>query len=198
VIREIAERHAGSINHGRDRPPGWHASPLRTISQWVAIAVCAILGVALFALVDLTPAVEGDFFFSTDDPQLQGSRLVEQQFGSAPQIFIAARSDRLFSRQYLQRIRGLTADLSRVDGVVDVRSLTQGPEELENIDESPFWSRLLLAPDRSASFVVLRIGNDDHARTVSDIDRILERHSADGSSSAPRVCRTSLNTFADN
>jgi hypothetical protein len=78
----------------------------RTISQWVAIAVCAILGVALFALVDLTPAVEGDFFFSTDDPQLQGSRLVQQQFGSAPQIFIAARSDRLFSRQYLQRIRG--------------------------------------------------------------------------------------------
>ena len=31
------------------------------------LAVCAILGVALFAFVDLTPTVEGDFFFSTDD-----------------------------------------------------------------------------------------------------------------------------------
>jgi predicted RND superfamily exporter protein len=152
----------------------------RTISQWVAVAVCAILGVVLFAFVDLTPAVEGDFFFSTDDPQLQGSKLVELQFGSAPQIFIAARSDRLFSRPYLQRIRRLTDDLSRVDGVLDVRSLTRGPEDLEDIGESPFWSRLLLAPDRSASFVVLRIGNDDHAGIVSAIDRILERHSADG------------------
>jgi predicted RND superfamily exporter protein len=152
----------------------------RTTSQWVAVAVCAILGVALFAFVDLTPAVEGDFFFSTDDPQLQGSKLVERQFGSAPQIFIAARSDQLFSRSYLQRIRRLTDDLSRVDGVIDVRSLTRGPEDLEDIGESPFWSRLLLAPDRSASFVVLRIGNDDQAGTVSAIDRILERHSADG------------------
>jgi len=67
-----------------------------------------------------------------------------------------------------------------VDGVIDVRSLTRGPEDLEDIGESPFWSRLLLAPDRSASFVVLRIGNDDHAGIVSAIDRILERHSADG------------------
>lgn len=67
-----------------------------------------------------------------------------------------------------------------MDGVIDVRSLTRGPEDLEDIGESPFWSRLLLAPDRSASFVVLRIGNDDHAETVSAIDQILERHSADG------------------
>jgi predicted RND superfamily exporter protein len=105
----------------------------RTTSQWVAVAVCAILGVALFAFVDLTPAVEGDFFFSTDDPQLQGSKMVEQQFGSAPQIFIAARSEQLFSRFYLQRIRRLTDDLGRVDGVIDVRSLTRGPEDLEDI-----------------------------------------------------------------
>jgi predicted RND superfamily exporter protein len=157
-----------------------HPRLFRTPSQWVAVAICAILGAALFAFVDLTPAVEADFFFSTDDPQLQGTRLVERQFGSAPQIFVAVRSDRRFSRPYLQRIRRLTADLGRVEGVMDVRSLTRGPTDLEDLGESPFWSRLLLAPDGSASFVVLRIGNDDHPRIVGAIDRILERHSADG------------------
>ena len=127
--------------------------------------------------MDLTPEVEADFFFSTDDPQLQGNRLVEQQFGSAPQVFIVAPSEQLFSREYLRRIRALTEDLRDVDGVIDVRSLTRGPDDLEDIGESPFWSRLLLAPDRSASFVVLRLGSDDHPRIVDAIDRILERHS---------------------
>jgi predicted RND superfamily exporter protein len=146
----------------------------------VAIAFCAILAIALFAFVDLTPEVEADFFFSTDDPQLQSARRIEQEFGSAPQIFVAARSEQLFSAQYLQRIRNLTEDLRRVDGVSDVRSLTRGPEELEDVSESPFWSRLLLAPDRSASFVVLRLSGRDQARTVTAIDRVLDRHSQPG------------------
>jgi predicted RND superfamily exporter protein len=152
----------------------------RTRSQWLAAAVCALLGIVLFAFVDLTPAVEADFFFSTDDPQFQANQLVERQFGSAPQIFIAARSDGLFSGPYLQRIRRLTTDLSRVDGVIDVRSLTRGPDDLEDIGESPFWSRLLLAPKRSASFIVVRTATDDQPRIVSAIDRLVERHSTEG------------------
>jgi hypothetical protein len=39
---------------------------LRTPSQW-AVAVCALLGFVLFAFVDLTPQVEADFFFSSED-----------------------------------------------------------------------------------------------------------------------------------
>jgi predicted RND superfamily exporter protein len=93
----------------------------RTPSQWIALALCAVLGLALFAFVDLTPEVEADFFFSTDDPQLQGTRVVERQFGSAPQIFIAARSQQLFSAGHLQRIRNLTRELDRIRGVIDVR-----------------------------------------------------------------------------
>ena len=153
---------------------------LRTPSQWAAIAVCAMLGFALFAFVNLTPEVEADFFFSTDDPQLQGARRIEREFGSAPQIFIAARSERLFSSAHLQRIRRLTEDLGRLDGIRDVRSLTRGPEDLEDIGESPFWSRLLLAPDRSASLIVLRVAPDEHAQLVRAIDLLLDRHSGPG------------------
>jgi predicted RND superfamily exporter protein len=153
---------------------------LRTRSQWAAVAVCALLGLVLFAFVDLTPEVEADFFFSSDDPQLQGARTIEREFGSAAQILIAARSQQLFSPDHLQRIRRLTEDLRRLDGVLDVRSLTRGPEDLEDIGESPFWSRLLLAPDRSASLIVLRVTNDEQARLVRAIDLLLDQHSAQG------------------
>jgi predicted RND superfamily exporter protein len=153
---------------------------LRTRSQWTALAVCASLGLVLFAFVDLTPEVEADFFFSTDDPQLHGARAIEQEFGSAPQIFIAARSEHLFSAGHLQQIRRLTDDLHRLPGVLDVRSLTRGPQDLAEIGESPFWSRLLLAPDRSASLIVLRVRNDEQARLGTAIDRLLDQHSDPG------------------
>jgi predicted RND superfamily exporter protein len=144
----------------------------------VALACCAALAIAVYTFVDLTPAVEADFFFSSDDPQLQGAQRIEREFGSAPQVFVAAHAERLFSPQYLQRIRKLTEALQEINGVLDVRSLTRGPEEVEDVTKSPFWSRLLLAPDRSASFLVLRFRSEDHALIVSALDRVLEQHAS--------------------
>ncbi len=83
-----------------------------TWSQWAAITLCVLLGTALLAFVDLTPSVEGDFFFSTDDPQLQSSRRIENEFGSAQQVFVGVRADRLVAGEYLRRLRDLTEDLT--------------------------------------------------------------------------------------
>src|SRR5687767_13026546 len=129
-------------------------------SQWIALAVAIALGCALFFFVDLTPRVEADFFFSRNDPQAKKSASIEEEFGAAPQVFVAVRSRELVSRQYLTRLRELTADLNKVKGVADARSITNGPEDSEKalerepqevfqkLNESPFWSHLLLAPDR--------------------------------------------------
>lgn len=165
---------------------------LGTFSQWAALLVCAALGLALYLFVDLTPEVEGDFFFSKDDPQAKKSASIEKEFGAAPQVFVAVRSRELVSRQYLFRLRELTRALQGVKGVDDVRSVTEGPEESEKIGErdpqevfhkvaeSPFWSRLLLAPDRSATFVVLRLSGKNYRQTVSGIDRVLAKHARSG------------------
>jgi uncharacterized protein len=163
-------------------------------SQWVAVAICAGLGITLFTFVDLTPKVQADFFFSTDDPQFQSSLRIEKEFGGAQQIFIAARSKELVSKQYLVRLHRLTEDLRRVKGVADVRSVTHGPkkpeeileddpdEVFEDLQKSPFWSRLLLAPDRSSTFVVLRLHSKaaNQPSTITAIDRVLARHSRSG------------------
>jgi predicted RND superfamily exporter protein len=163
-----------------------------SLSQWSALAVCLALGAALFLFVDLSPEIEADFFFSRNDPQAQKSASIEKEFGAAPQIFVAVRSRDLVSRQYLSRLQELTQDLEDVKGVADARSITQGPIEsekmskldpasiLKEVNNSPFWSRLLLAPDRSASFVVLRLSGKDYRATVNGIDRVLARHARSG------------------
>jgi uncharacterized protein len=172
-------------------------------SQWVALAVAIGLGCALFSFVDLTPRVEADFFFSRNDPQARKSASIEEEFGGAPQIFVAVRSPELVSQEYLNRLSELTADLQKIKGVADARSVINGPEEAEKamergpqevfqkLTESPFWSHLLLAPDRSATFVVLRLSGKDYRATVDGIDRVLKRHSrADfklGASGVPYV-----------
>jgi predicted RND superfamily exporter protein len=165
---------------------------LGTFSQWAALLVCVALGLALYFFVDLTPEVQADFFFSKNDPQARKSASIEEEFGAAPQIFVAVRSRELISGQYLSRLQELTQDLQGVQGVVDARSVTQGPLEEEKtakldppevfkkVEESPFWSRLLLAPDRSATFVVLRLSGKNYRATVSGIDRVLAKHARSG------------------
>jgi len=127
-----------------------------SFSQWAA------LGFALVFFVDLTPEIEANFFFSRSDPQAQSSGRIEKEFGAAPQIFVAVRSRELVSRPYLLRLRELTNDLQDVKRrgrcALDYRC-PEEPEKIAERDppavfqdliESPFWSRLLLAPDRSA------------------------------------------------
>jgi len=161
-----------------------------TAAERAALAVCVGLGVLLFAAVDLSPRVSGDFFFANDDPELRQSAQIEEQFGAAPQVFVAAASPRLASRQYLTALRDLTDDLRRVGGVDDARSVTHGPadpediarrdpaEVFEDLADSPFWSRLLLAPDRSATFVVLRLTGSgaELESAIAGIDGVLDRH----------------------
>lgn len=162
-----------------------------SLAQWASLAFCATLGLALFFFVDLTPQVEGDFFFSKSDPQAQKSASIEEEFGGGEQIFVAVRSREMASRAYLERLRSLTADLQAVKGVSSARSITHGPEEGKDLQRdpaeifraiaaSPFWSRLLLTPDRSASFVVLQVRGKNQKATVAGIDRVLAKHSRIG------------------
>ena len=162
---------------------------LGTVGQWAALVLCGALGIALFVFVDLTPEVEINFFFSSDDPQLRSSMRIDQQFGYSPQVFVAARSRQIVSGQYLGRLYQLTEELRAVPGVADVRSLTHrtddptkvlrdDPKEVfADLGKSPFWRRLLLAPDRSATFVVIRLRGDEHTATVKAIDEVLARNS---------------------
>ena len=73
--------------------------------------------------VELSPKVEGDFFFADDDPQMQATRAIQQVFPAGAQIIIRAE-DRVGDRRaYLSRIEALTADLLVVPGVENAYSI---------------------------------------------------------------------------
>lgn len=157
-----------------------------TAAQWAALAVAAALGLAMFALVDLEPEVEAQFFFSTDDPQFRATREIQETFGGGQPVFIAVRPAQLVSHDALMRIRDLGEELVAVEGVEDVRSITHGPEDpakvaerdpaevFEDLLDSEFWTDLLLSPERDTTFIVLRLDEQRWEAGVRGIDRVLE------------------------
>jgi len=154
-----------------------------------AVGVAVVLGSLVAAFVDLEPRVEADFFFSSEDPQFRNEAFLRREFGAPPQLFLAVRpSHAVFTRDHLERLHSLSADLAAVPGVASVQSLTHGPEDphavldrdparvRQDLLDSPFWSRLLLAPEGDASLLVLRIESDDLAATVTGIDRVVRAY----------------------
>ena len=68
-----------------------------------ALAVVGVVVVALF--VDVSPRVEGDFFFAEDDPQMQATREVAERFPGSPQVILRAEDLAGDSAAYRTRIR---------------------------------------------------------------------------------------------
>ena len=99
----------------RSRPP-----LLSLPSQWVAVGLAALLGYLVVAHVDLEPRVEKDFFFASDDPQLQAEKRIHERFGAAPQAFVAVHAPEIFSGEHLRRLHVLTRELVVLDGVASV------------------------------------------------------------------------------
>jgi predicted RND superfamily exporter protein len=59
------------------------------------------------------------------------------------------------SSRYLTRLQRLTERAHSIGGVSAVKSLAEGPKSFEDAIKSPFWSRLLISPDRKASNVII-------------------------------------------
>lgn len=140
---------------------------------WAILGVTAALLAIALGLVDLTPRVESDFFFATDDPQLAASREIERLFPSRPQILLDATGPDVRSGAYIERIGELTKSLSEIEGVAAVRSLTNGPDPPRDAFESPLWRRLLVSPDGAEStHLLIGLEEDDEAALSSTVDQV--------------------------
>lgn len=118
----------------------------RAVSAAIA---CVSLGI-LFWKVDLTPEVDPSFFFSKEDPQLQVEQRIAGLFPETTHIIVSARG-KLEDPGYQGQVAGLTQALETVPGAISVYSLSQGPRGLEDAQQSPLWSRVLLAEQGKAS-----------------------------------------------
>lgn len=131
----------------------WRKIPIG--APWLVAVTTGVLLVLVAKFVDLRPVVDENFFFSTSDPGVRRQKTIEKHFPSKPEIILAVSAPDISSPRYLASIQKLTERAEHVRGVAVVKSLTAGPKSVEAALKSPFWSRLLIAPDRKSSNVIV-------------------------------------------
>jgi len=131
---------------------------------------------AVFFVLDITPKVESDFFFSTDDPQLQNSKKISKLFPSRDQIILNIKAEGLFEEESIKTIRELSDTLGNIDGVKRVLSLTDGPPVPEDVKRSPLWRRLLLSHDEGSTNIILMLEKDYNDNISKYIEDIVSRY----------------------
>jgi uncharacterized protein len=141
-------------------------------AHWWMLAITVLLFGLVAALVDLRPQVDENFFFSTSDPQLGQSKKIEKYYPAPSQVLLAV-SGNISSSSYLNRIQKLTREIESIDAVTAVKSLTNGPKSFQDAMASPFWSRMLIAPDRKSSNVVVFLEGGDAEKVIKPIERIM-------------------------
>src|SRR5881398_279663 len=142
-------------------------------SHWLMLVIGGVLFVLVAAFVDLTPVVDQNFFFSTNDPGIQQTKKIEQSFPSQPEVILAVSSGDISSPRYLSRIQKLTQRAHTIGGVSAVKSLAEGPKSFDDALKSPFWSRLLVAHDRKSSNVIIFMKGRHTEQPIQRLEQIV-------------------------
>jgi predicted RND superfamily exporter protein len=144
---------------------GWRLAPYASL----ALAAVAVVSVALF--VDLSPRVEGEFFFAADDPQMQASRRVAEDFPAGSQVILRVEDLVGDADAYRDRIERLTASLLVTPGVENAYSIsTNDPSR------SPLYARILLTPDERASNIIILVDGTDPEVLLPRIEGAVDAH----------------------
>src|SRR5438874_9140542 len=154
------------------------ANPIPLGSPWLMLAITGVLLLSVAILVDLNPVVDQNFFFSTNDPGIQQPKTIEQRFPSQPEVILAVSSRDISSARYLERIQKLTHRVHSIGGVSAVKSLTEGPKSFEDELKSPFGSRLLVAPDRKSSNVIIFMRGRHTEKPIQRLEQIVHEMDA--------------------
>src|SRR5438477_7084042 len=141
--------------------------------HWAMLVIASGLFVLVATFVDLKPVVDENFFFSTSDPGVQQTKKIERRFPSQPEVILAVSSRDISSARYLGKIQRLTQRVHTIGGVSAVKSLTEGPKSFEDALKSPFWSRLLIAPDRKSTNVIIFMKGRHTERPIQKLEQIV-------------------------
>ncbi len=137
--------------------PRFKLSYLLPFVVWGGLTILSILFVLRY--VNLKPQVDENFFFSSNDPQVQADQLISKMFSQEADVIFSARGD-IHSPGYLQKVHELTTELSAIPGIDTVQSLTHGPRNTDDALKSPLWKRVLFSKDDRASFVYVFMKQD--------------------------------------
>ena len=144
------------------------------LAGWLALGLAALGVAAVVTFVDLSPRVQGDFFFAEDDPQMQASREVAEAFPAGAQLILRVVHRGGGDDEYREAIVQLTTDLLTVDGVESGFSITT-----DDPSNSPLFGRILLTPDPNATNIVLQVDDTDPQVLLPRVEQVVEQYESD-------------------
>ncbi|WP_262690650.1 efflux RND transporter permease subunit [Kordiimonas aestuarii] len=129
---------------------------------------------AFFFKVNLEPKITPDFFFSSDSEIFKKNQTIRDVFPSQQQILLnVTTAGSIEDPNFIEKIGIVTNRVKAVEGVTDVQSITNGPDDLEAARENPLWRRLLIGKDEQSSFVLAFVDTDEFAPLVEEIEQIV-------------------------
>ena len=123
--------------------------------------------------MDLSPNVEGEFFFAEDDPQMQASASVRERFPAGSQLVLRVADRGGNPAAHRERVGALTRALIAVDGVL------LGSSVATDDPASPFFSRILTTPDPAATNIVLQVDDTDPERLLPRVEAVVAEMESD-------------------
>lgn len=147
--------------------------PLARLMPAACLALAAVLGWLVFGFVNLTPRVDQRFFFAPDSPAQRENQALARKFLNQQLLAVTAHAPDIRSKAYRERIDRLTRRLDAVPDVLNVTSLTRGPDDLEDALTGPMWRRLLVLEDVSATNLVLTVDAGDTPQLIGAVMAVL-------------------------
>lgn len=148
-----------------------HLLPLEVVT----LLILTLLSVfCLIKFVNLTPSIDNNFFFSSDDPQFQSEHLINRLFiRKDSQLIITATGD-IQNQDYQEKISQLSTLLLDLRGVANVNSLTHsGPKSLNKAFQSPLWKRLIISNDKKSTNLLVLLDEEKASVIIPKIETLM-------------------------
>ncbi|MCQ9205823.1 MAG: MMPL family transporter [Omnitrophica bacterium] len=146
-----------------------------TKEAFVFIALTAVVFVTMVNTVDLTPRVDENFFFSSDDPHFQSERKISKLFARKDAQIIVSAGGNIQDPQYYNEVRLLSDELAGLKGISGVKSLTHGPKGLRHAIRSPLWRSILIGENKQSTNIVLFLKESSTRKIIPKIEQVVAK-----------------------
>jgi uncharacterized protein len=144
-----------------------------SLENWIFIFLTLVSIVMVLRFVDLTPRIDKDFFFSTDDPLYQADHKISRLFVRKDSQIIINVAGNIYSPDYKDRIHRLCEMLLPLKDLQNVFSIMHGPGGLQKALRSPFWSRLLIPEDQKSTNIVILLNGSAASKIIPKVEEII-------------------------
>lgn len=140
---------------------------------WTFLILAILSVTVLVKFVDLTPHVDQEFFFSSEDAHYQADHEISKLFTRKDsQIIISVKGD-IYSKGYEEKIGQLSDLLLTFQAVTSVKSITEGPRNAQDAVRSPFWRRLLIADNKESSNIIVIVDENVSRYLIPKIEDLI-------------------------